>query len=73
MKIENLGQANSLVKKIRNLDLLLSGKQANCCLSVTNGENDNYTLNEEYSKEIKTVLRKERDRLIIEYHRLDLK
>ena len=45
MKIENLEQATGLANKIRNLDLLLSGKQANCWFSVTNRDGDVYTFN----------------------------
>lgn len=71
MKRENLKQAISLSEKIQNLDLLLSGKQANCWLSVTNKDGNVYTLNEDRSKEIQTILNKERDRLIVEYNKLD--
>ena len=70
MKIENLEQATGLANKIRNLDLLLSGKQANW-FSVTNRDGDVYTFNEDCSKKIQTILEKERDRLIVEYGRLD--
>lgn len=71
MKIENLEQATGLANKIRNLDLLLSGKQANSWFSVTNRDGDVYTFNEDCSKKIQTILEKERDRLIVEYNRLD--
>lgn len=71
MKIENLKHATDLAKRIENLDLLLSGKQANCWLSVTNKDGNVYTFNEDISKKIQTILEKERDRLIVEYGRLD--
>ena len=71
MKIENLEQATILAKKIGNLDLLLSGKQANCWLYVGNKDGDVYAFNEDCSKKIQTILEKERDRLIVEYSRLD--
>ena len=71
MKKENLEQDTGLANKIRNLDLLLSGKQANCWFSVTNRDGDVYTFNEDCSKKIQTILEKERDRLIVEYGRLD--
>lgn len=71
MKIENLKHATYLAKRIESLDLLLSGKQANCWLSVTNKDGNVYIFNEDSSKEIQTILEKERDRLIVEYGRLD--
>lgn len=71
MKIENLKHATDLAKRIENLDLLLLGKQANCWLSVINKDGNVYTFNEDSSKKIQTILEKERDRLIVEYGRLD--
>lgn len=71
MKIENLKHATDLAKRIKNLDLLLLGKQANCWLSVINKDGNVYTFNEDSSKKIQTILEKERDRLIVEYGRLD--
>lgn len=71
MKLENLECATKLAKKIENLDLLLSGKQANCWLSVINKDGDVYTFDEDSSKKIQTILKKDRDKLIVEYGRLD--
>lgn len=71
MKLENLEQATKLAKNIENLDLLLTGKQANCWLSVTNRDGNVYTFNEDSSKKIQAILEQERDRLIVEYNRLD--
>lgn len=71
MKRENLERATELAKRIENLDLLLSGKQANCWLSVTNKDGNVYTFNEDSSKKIQTILDKERDALIVEYSKLD--
>lgn len=71
MKRENLKRATELATRIENLDLLLSGKQANCWLSVTNKDGNVYTFNEDSSKKIQTILDKERDALIVEYGKLD--
>lgn len=71
MKRENLMRATELAKRIENLDLLLSGKQANCWLSVINKDGDVYTFNEDSSKKIQTILEKERDKVLVEYNKLD--
>lgn len=71
MKLENLECATKLAKKIENLNLLLTGKQANCWLTVTNKDGNIYTFNEEGSNEVQTILKKEREKLIVEYNRLD--
>ncbi len=71
MKRENLKRASELSERVENLDLLLSGKQVNCWLSVINKDGNVYTFNEDSSKEVQAILTKERDKLIVEYNRLD--
>lgn len=71
MNIRNLSKALDIADRITAIDSLIKAINEDGNLKIINANNDYDRLDKEFNQDLRKLLVKQRDKLIVEYKRLD--
>lgn len=71
MNIRNLSKALDIADRIAAIDSLIKAINEDGNLKISNANNDYDRLDKEFNQDLRKLLVKQRDKLIVEYKRLD--
>lgn len=71
MNIRNLSKALDIADRIATIDSLIKAINEDGNLKIINANNDYDRLDKEFNQDLRKLLVKQRDKLIVEYKRLD--
>lgn len=71
MNIRNLSKALDIADRIAAIDSLIKAINEDGNLKIINTNNDYDRLDKEFNQDLRKLLVKQRDKLIVEYKRLD--
>ena len=71
MNIRNLNKALDIADRIAAIDSLIKAINEDGNLKIINANNDYDRLDKEFNQDLRKLLVKQRDKLIVEYKRLD--
>lgn len=71
MNIRNLSKALDITDRIAAIDSLIKAINEDGNLKIINANNDYDRLDKEFNQDLRKLLVKQRDKLIVEYKRLD--
>ena len=71
MNIRNLSKALDIADRIAAIDPLIKTIKEDGNLKIINPDNDYDRLDKEFNQDLRKLLVKQRDKLIVEYKRLD--
>lgn len=71
MNIRNLSKALDIAGRIAAIDSLIKAINEDGNLKIINANNDYDRLDKEFNQDLRKLLVKQRDKLIVEYKRLD--
>lgn len=71
MNIRNLSKALDIADRIAVIDSLIKAINEDGNLKIINANNDYDRLDKEFNQDLRKLLVKQRDKLIVEYKRLD--
>ena len=73
MNIRNLSKALDIADRIAAIDSLIKAINEDGNLKIINANNDYDRLDKEFNQDLRKLLVKQRDKLIVEYKRLEFK
>lgn len=71
MHIRNLSKAQDIADRIAAIDSLVKTINEEGNLKIINSNNDWERLDKEFNQDLRKLLVKQRDKLVVEYNRLD--
>lgn len=71
MNIRNLSKALDIADRIAAIDSLIKAINEDGNLKIINANNDYDRLDKEFNQDLRNLLVKQRDKLMVEYKRLD--